>query len=225
MRGKTQSRRPIVVLGGRGGGTIAALSIEAASESGEDIELVGFLNDEMDPGTEIWGATVLGPFEAWTELPQETQFIAPLHSSAGMRSRRERIENLSIPRQRWGTVIDPRAIISRDVSIGRGSLVGPGAVLGHAASIGAHTAVRHGAHVAHDVVVGMFSFVGVNVVVGGYCSVGECVHLAPSAVVRDRVTIGDDAVVGVGAVVVADVRPRGIVGGNPARSIRSEGDD
>lgn len=223
--GTTQNRRPVVVFGGHGGGAIAAHSIEAVRQSGGDIELAGFLNDEVEPGTELCGSTVLGPFEEWAELSEEMLFIAPLHSSAGMRARRERVEGLGIPRQRWATVIDPRAIISRDASVGWGSLVGPGAVLGHAASIGPHTSLRHGSHVGHDVVVGTFSFMGVNVVVGGYCRVGDCVHIGPSAVVRDRITLGDYTVVGIGAVVVSDVSPGSIVAGNPARLIRSKGVD
>lgn len=54
--------------------------------------------------------------------------------------------------------------------------------------------------------------------------IGRDVFIGCRAIILPGVTIGDNAVVGAGAVVTADVPPRTVVAGNPARLIRSVDD-
>jgi acetyltransferase-like isoleucine patch superfamily enzyme len=51
--------------------------------------------------------------------------------------------------------------------------------------------------------------------------IGDRVFIGANAVVNMGVTIGDEAIVGAGAVVTADVAPRTVVAGVPARRIGS----
>jgi acetyltransferase-like isoleucine patch superfamily enzyme len=53
--------------------------------------------------------------------------------------------------------------------------------------------------------------------------VGDRVWIGARAIVLKGVKIGDDAVIGAGSVVTKDVPPRGVVGGVPARLLRTEG--
>lgn len=55
--------------------------------------------------------------------------------------------------------------------------------------------------------------------------IGECVWIGHKAMIVPGVTIGEGAVVGMGAVVVKDVPPLAIVGGNPARVIKMRNSD
>ncbi len=52
-------------------------------------------------------------------------------------------------------------------------------------------------------------------------TIGSDVWIGANAVITDGVTIGDHAVVGAGSVVTHDVAPFAVVGGNPARVIKS----
>jgi galactoside O-acetyltransferase len=52
-------------------------------------------------------------------------------------------------------------------------------------------------------------------------SIGDDVWIGANAVITAGVTIGDHAIVGAGAVVTQDVKPYDIVGGVPAKVIRS----
>lgn len=54
------------------------------------------------------------------------------------------------------------------------------------------------------------------IVIGKRCFIGG------SAMILPGVVIGDESIVGAGAVVMEDVPPRTIVGGNPARVLRSD---
>ena len=55
----------------------------------------------------------------------------------------------------------------------------------------------------------------------GAVTIGDRVFIGAGAVVNMGVTIGDECVVGAGAVVTADVPPRTVVAGVPARAIAS----
>jgi putative colanic acid biosynthesis acetyltransferase WcaB len=50
--------------------------------------------------------------------------------------------------------------------------------------------------------------------------IGNDVDIGANAVIIGPITIGDNAIIGAGAVVVKDVPPNAIVGGNPAKLIR-----
>lgn len=56
-------------------------------------------------------------------------------------------------------------------------------------------------------------------------NIGNDVWIGYGAMIRKGVTIGDGAIVGAGAIVTKDVAPYTIVGGNPAKPIRSRFDD
>ena len=51
--------------------------------------------------------------------------------------------------------------------------------------------------------------------------IGENVWIGSSATIVPGVTIGDGAIVAAGAVVTKDVPPNTVVGGNPARVIKT----
>jgi acetyltransferase-like isoleucine patch superfamily enzyme len=53
----------------------------------------------------------------------------------------------------------------------------------------------------------------------------KSVWIAAGATIIGGVTVGENSVVAAGSVVTKDVPPNTLVGGNPARVIRSIGDD
>ena len=206
----------IAVFGGRGGGALAAFTLDRLAAAGAGVRCLGFLNDFEPVGARIGGHPVLGPFATWRNLPPATRFIAPLHRPKEMVRRAEIIRGLDVPRDRWATVIDREAIVAGDVSYGVGVFAAPTARVMCGSKLGDHVAVRGGGQVSHDVTVGNFVMVGVNAVVCGYATVHEGAHIAPGALVLDGVTVGRYSVVGLGAVVIRDVPDGAIVAGNPA---------
>jgi acetyltransferase-like isoleucine patch superfamily enzyme len=55
-------------------------------------------------------------------------------------------------------------------------------------------------------------------------NIGNYVHIGYGAMIRGGVTIGDFSIIGMGSVVVKDVPPFSIVGGNPAKVIKERPD-
>jgi acetyltransferase EpsM len=209
----------IAIFGGKGGAEIAAHSVVRLAEAWPGIALVGYLNDELPPGTALLGGTVLGPFATWTELPPDVRFLAPLHKPKEMRARRERVRGLGVPDDRWGRLIDPGTIVAPSATVGAGSVLGPLVVIGPSCALGQHVACWSAAQIGHDVEIGDFVFLGRGSIVSGYCSVGSGAYLGSGAVIRERCRIGKFALVGAGAVVIADVPDGATVAGNPARVI------
>jgi acetyltransferase-like isoleucine patch superfamily enzyme len=77
--------------------------------------------------------------------------------------------------------------------------------------IGQGTAVSFGAAIlSHDYVRRLHA----NTYIGRFCQIGA------RSVIMPGVTVGDHSVVAAGAVVVKDVPPHTIVGGNPAKVIK-----
>jgi UDP-3-O-[3-hydroxymyristoyl] glucosamine N-acyltransferase len=206
-----------MILGGKGGGTLAAQTVLALDRACGSHRLVGYLNDRLDNGTVLFGGTVNGRFDDWRQFDDDVRFAAPLHKAGAMEENARRIAGLAISDARWAALVDPRAVTAEGVPIGPGSVVSANGQIGPDSSVGAHCFVRPGAIISHDVTISDFVYLGQTSVVCGYSSIGTGAHIAPGAIIRDSVEVGRFALVTLGSVVTKNVPPFAIVRGNPAR--------
>ena len=211
--------RPVVILGGASGTNVSE-ALRDIDEDGGGLICAGFLNDALPVGFEVSGYPVLGPFDAWNDLSDETLFIGVLHKAKQAPERRARIAALGIPEARWAIVRHPSATIARDVAVGPGSYIGPHTVVMPGAAIGCHASLRPGCSIGHDTKLGEFVFVGPNATLNGNCVVEDGVHIGPNAVIHEETQIGATSVIGMGSVVLDDVPALTLMAGNPARAIR-----
>lgn len=213
--------RRVAVLGGKGGGTLAAQILLNLARADGSHALAGYLNDRLPKGSVLHGGEVLCGFDDWRGLDPGIHFVAPLHKAGHIQENSARVLGLGIPDSRWATLIDPAARVADGVQIGRGSVLAAYASVWPDAMVGSHCFMRPSAVVSHDVTLGDFVYIGPNATVCGNCRVETGVHVGPGATVRDEVTIGRFAVIGLGAVVTDDVPAYAMVVGNPARIQRS----
>jgi UDP-3-O-[3-hydroxymyristoyl] glucosamine N-acyltransferase len=207
----------VVILGGKGGGTLAAQTVQTLFRVRGSHSVIGYLNDRLEIGTQLFGGAVLRKFDDWATLDDDVQFIAPLHKVGAMQVNAVRIAGLGIPASRWATLVDPLANTAGNAVVGGGSVVSAMAQMGPDSRIGSHCFLRAGAIVSHDVSVSDYVYVGQTAVVGGYSRIEAGAHIAPGAIIRDEISVGRFAVVGMGAVVTKNVPPFSIVQGVPAR--------
>jgi acetyltransferase-like isoleucine patch superfamily enzyme len=105
----------------------------------------------------------------------------------------------------WGMDIHPTVQLSLRAELDRTYPAG--------VHIGAKTYVTFGAVIlTHDRSRGLY----LHTRIGRDCFIGA------HSIIMPGVVVGDGSVVGAGAVVVKDVPPRSVVGGNPARILRSD---
>ena len=140
-------------------------------------------------------------------------------------ARRSYFERLKACGVRIANCIAPNAFIAADAVLGEGVVICPGAVVGARARIGDNTIINTLSSVDHDCVLGDHSQITAGVTFGGTVTVGtDCFFGIKSAVIPDK-TIGDNVSVMAGSLVVQDVPSNVIVGGNPARIMRSLSED
>jgi len=107
-------------------------------------------------------------------------------------------------------------------TIGEGTWIGAFTVIDGSGglTIGAGCDIASGAHIyTHSSVRRCVSGRRWNEIERAPVLIGDRVFIGANAVVMMGVTIGDEAVVGAGAVVTADVPPRTVVAGSPARCV------
>ena len=116
-------------------------------------------------------------------------------------------------------IVDPSAILGKNVSIGEGAFVGKRAVVNAGSVIGECAIINTGAIIEHDCTVGAFSHISPGVVLCGQVSVGHDSHLGANSCVRQLINIGDDSLVGMGSVVVRDLPSNVKAMGNPCKVV------
>jgi sugar O-acyltransferase (sialic acid O-acetyltransferase NeuD family) len=119
-------------------------------------------------------------------------------------------------------VFDPSAVVSGRSVVADGSIVGPVSVLAANCSIGAYVSVNRAASIGHDCLIDSYCSIGPGASLSGACQLEPGVFIGSGAVLAPKVRIGRNAVIGSGAVVINDVPPHTVVGGNPAKIIKSE---
>ena len=130
-------------------------------------------------------------------------------------------------------LVREEATLAEDVMIGRGTSVTHGTVIGARTRIQNNTLIGPSTVIEEDVLVSpRVTFVG-DPTMGrrppGHASPGILVRRASrigtSAILFPPCEIGEEAVVGAAAMVRADVPPRTVVTGTPARTLRAVRDD
>lgn len=118
------------------------------------------------------------------------------------------------------TLIHPRAVLARDVVVGKGTVIMAGAVVNTGTIIGDGSIINTCSSVDHDCVIGAYSHIAVGAHVAGEVKVGDRVFIGAGGVVIHDIKICDDTVVGAGAVVVKNVLKKGVYVGVPATLIK-----
>ena len=125
----------------------------------------------------------------------------------------------------WATVVHPSAVIMPSAEVGGGTVVFAQAVVNSAARVGRHVIINTAAIVEHDTVIEDGASLGPGVCMGGRVHIERGAFISTGVTLAPRVRIGAHTVVGAGATVVADLPPRVLAYGTPARVLRQLGDD
>ena len=116
-------------------------------------------------------------------------------------------------------IIDPTAVIARDVEVGDGVFVGKRAVLNSGSKVGRCAIINTGAIIEHDCTLGDFVHISPGAILCGEVAIGEDTHVGAGSAVRQQLKIGRGVVVGIGSVVVENIPDHVRAWGNPCRVV------
>ncbi len=197
----------LMILGAGGHGRVVA---EIAQLSGKYTD-IAFLDDKAPEAS--FPYPYMGKCEELTDYLTDYDFFIAIGNAAIRRRLQTEVEEAG---GRIIMLIHPAAIISKDVTIGKGTVIMAGAIVNTGAKIGDGVILNTASSVDHDCIVEDFCHVSVGAHLCGTVHLGTGTWIAAGATVINNVTICSDCLIGAGSTVTHDLLNAGIYKGTPA---------
>ena len=209
--------KPVIILGTGG---IGRAALEIFESNG--VVVYGFLDDdEKEHGKEIDTIPVLGRTDddGFLKLIGKKceAFVA-----ADENSYRHSLVELIQERRKMQPVnaLHGTSVIAKSAHIGHGNFINQHAKIGAGSEIGSHCILHSGALLDFNVKLGDFVQIGAGAIIGSGVTIEEGAFVGSGVTIVSGVSIGKNARVGAGSVVIADVKAKETVFGNPAQPIK-----
>jgi len=203
----------ILIVGAGGHGQVVADILEAQRVAGDDVEVIGFVDDDPElEGQHRLGRPILGDVARITQIDHDAVILA-----LGDNTRRACLDqDLGRAGEKFSIAKHPSALIAADSSVGDGSMICARVIVGCCSHVGRGVILNTACTIDHHARIDDFVHVAPGVHLGGDVSIGSRSLLGIGAIVLPGVSIGCGAVVGAGAVVTRDVAAGATVVGVPA---------
>lgn len=196
-------------------------ALEAMDCIEEQYELVGFIDDTPEKqGPTRYGVPVFD--RSALEIYKEAKVLAVPGSPASYKKRQDHIASLNIDNSRFVSLIHPKAVIGKHVTMGLNCLILAGVVITSNARIGNHVCILPNTVVHHDAVIGDYTLMGCSIAVAGGATIGRNCYIGSGTNIMNGIEIGDYTLIGLGSNVVRSVAANSKVAGNPAREINKQ---
>jgi sugar O-acyltransferase (sialic acid O-acetyltransferase NeuD family) len=214
---------PIVILGGGYAFHEIFELIEDINADGAKYGVVAVLDDNPELKTQDYnGVPFKGPLEEWINFPDDVKFILAIGSYNTRMTRWSIVQRLSIPNNRFETIIHPSAKVYRDATLSPGCIVHYGSLINSKAIVGPHVLVSAMSMIGVENLIGEGALIASGVVTTTTVNIGSYSFVGAGAVIGPSIEIGEGSMVSAGAVVLRNVPPGESVLGNPARSFQRE---
>lgn len=212
--------RKVIILG-TGGQSVDILdTIADMKDTGEDVECVGFLDDNKDLwGKEIGGVKVLGSLKKASSF-SEVWFVNGIGTSTNFVLKEKIVRSTQVPARRFISLIHPTASVSRTAKIGRGAVIFQNVTITANVKVGRHVVVLPQSVLSHDSQIGDYTCIAGGVCISGRVKIGKSCYLGTNSAIKDGLRVGGGSLVGMGSVVLNDVARNSVMVGNPARLLR-----
>jgi sugar O-acyltransferase (sialic acid O-acetyltransferase NeuD family) len=154
-------------------------------------------------------------------MPEDVKFAGLWGGQSSYWRIPEFFGSLGVDLERFETIIHPRAYVSPQSSIGRGTVILAGTTVAADVRVGDWVGLLQNVTLSHDDVVEDYTFVTSGATFSGIVRVGYNCFIGTNSTIVDKARIGAQCLIGAGALVRHDVPDREIWVGNPARRLCS----
>lgn len=212
--------KKIIILG-TGGTSVDILDIihYINKQNKDQLECIGFLDDEERIGKSVGGVKILGPLKKAKEY-KNVFFINGIGNPNNFFRREEIIKKTSTPINQFLKIIHSSASVSKTAKIGFGSVIFQNVTINSNVRIGDHVVVLPNCVLSHDDDIGDYSCIASSVSISGGVKVGKSCYIGSSSAIKEFVNIGDYSLVGIGSVVLENIPNNSVFVGNPAKFLR-----
>lgn len=204
----------VIVYGASGQGKTAADVIEKQGE----YHVLGFIDDHIELGREIYGYRVLGDERALLS-PKIYGGVVAIGDNYIRSQVVDKIVSLR-PDFIFIRAIHPTVVISRGAEIGEGALILALCSISTETRLGRHCYMASQGVAGHESLIGDFVNMSNHCSVSGRGRVGSYSSLGPGVTVLQGVTVGEHTMIGANSTVTRDIEPRVIAYGSPCKVIR-----
>lgn len=207
-----------MIFGAGGFGREIQWLIERINEKKDTWEILGYIDDGVETGTEIDGYQVLGGVGFLIDYP-DALAVAVAVGNAGIRKKIvDKVsvnENLEFP-----NLIDPGVLMSHRIAMGKGNLICAANVLTVDIHMGDFNIINLDCTVGHDVEFASYITIYPSVNISGCVSIGDLSEIGTGTQIIQGKVIGSRVIIGAGSVVIHNLEESGTYVGTPARRIK-----
>lgn len=194
--------KKLIILGYGGHGKVTA---EIAEQAGYSVK---FLDDLKTDDKDIIGKT-----SDYRKYINEASFFIAIGNNE---VRKKLFCELKDNEAEIVKLIHPKAVISENAIIGKGSVVMAGAVINSGSNIGEGCIINTCSSVDHDCNIADFAHISVGSHLAGNVKIGEETFVCAGATVINNVTVCEKCIIGAGATVIKNITESGTYIGVPA---------
>jgi sugar O-acyltransferase (sialic acid O-acetyltransferase NeuD family) len=183
----------------------------------DNISLIGYLDDDKNKqNIFINSVPVLGPLNKSNNY-YDCFFISSFGSEHNYLDKKEIIEKMNLPKEKYISIIHFNSHISKYSKVGRGCFLAEKTSIGTNSSVGNHVKLLENTIVSHDSVISDYCTIANSVSMGGRVFLEESCYIGMNASIKSDIRIGKGSIVGMGTVIIKDVPPYSTIVGNPGR--------
>ena len=209
----------VAIIGAGGFGREVLDVLEAVNQVSPTYEIMGFITEPgyHQSGELINEAPVLGGFD-WLAAHPDVKVICGVGAPA---TRKRLIARAEEAGAEFFSVVHPRIVMTRWVTMGSGTIITAGCILTNNIVLGNHVHLNLDCTVGHDVIIEDYVTVSPGVHVSGNVTLKEGCFIGTGANLIEGKTVGAGSVIGAGSVVVKDIPPHVTAVGIPAKIIKT----
>lgn len=197
-----------------GGGGHCKSVIDVAESAGYNI--LGILDMPEDVGKKVLDYKVIGTDDDIPQYVDKAEFVITVGFIKNPTTRIKLYNKVKEAGGKLATIIAATAHVSKNSTIGEGTVVMHQAFVNAGAHIGANCIINTFCNIEHDAQIGDQCHISTGTMVNGDCKVGDRCFIGSQSVLANSITIDEDIIVGAASFVRKSISDKGIYSGNPA---------